>query len=147
MASYDLLQRIRELNRIGIALSAERDALKLLELILTSARRLSDADAGSLYLVKAQQLHFALVQNQQLGIHYGGGGEPISDKFKPLAMYDEQGLPNDNMVAVNCVVSERTIAIADAYATVGYDFSGTRAFDQNTGYRTRSVLAVTAKKS
>lgn len=145
MATYDLLQRIRELNRIGIALSAERDAIKLLELILTSARRLSGADAGSLYLVQGQQLEFALVQNQQLGIHYGGTGEPLSEKFKPLAMYDEHGLPNDNMVAVNCVISERTIAIADAYATVGYDFSGTRAFDQNTGYRTRSVLAVPLK--
>ncbi|CAI8163555.1 GAF and HD-GYP domain-containing protein [Pseudidiomarina mangrovi] len=145
MATYDLLQRIRELNRIGIALSAERDAIKLLELILTSARRLSGADAGSLYLVKQRQLEFALVQNQQLGIHYGGYGEPLSDKFKPLPMYNADGMPNDNMVAVNCVISERTIAIADAYATVGYDFSGTHAFDQNTGYRTRSVLAVPLK--
>ena len=43
---------VAELSRIGVALSTERDLLALLDLILSQARRLSSADAGSLYLVE-----------------------------------------------------------------------------------------------
>ena len=63
---------LQELTRIGVALSTERDLLTLLELILNQARRLSVADAGSLYLVerdengKPAQLRFKLAQNHTL---------------------------------------------------------------------------------
>ena len=56
--------QLQELNKIGMALMSERDPQKLLGLILTQARRLSDSDAGSLYLVETdpdctERLHFA----------------------------------------------------------------------------------------
>ena len=45
-------EELSVLNRIGVALSAERDIEKLLELILSKSREITDADAGSLYLVE-----------------------------------------------------------------------------------------------
>ena len=42
----------QELNNIGVALSAERDIDKLLEMILVKSREITAADAGSLYLVE-----------------------------------------------------------------------------------------------
>lgn len=45
-------REIHELNQIGAALSAEHDTGKLLELILSKCREITDADAGSLYLVE-----------------------------------------------------------------------------------------------
>ena len=45
-------QELHELNKIGVALSAERDINKLLELILGKSREITAADAGSLYLVE-----------------------------------------------------------------------------------------------
>ena len=48
----DRAEALKAVNEIGIALSSERDSNRLLELILTRARRLVAADAGSLYLVK-----------------------------------------------------------------------------------------------
>src|ERR1700691_2536727 len=45
-----------ELNRIGIALSSTRDIGKLLEMILSKAREITNADAGSLYIVESSQI-------------------------------------------------------------------------------------------
>jgi hypothetical protein len=46
-------REISELNQIGAALSAEHHLDRLLELILTKSRHITNADAGSLYLVEA----------------------------------------------------------------------------------------------
>src|SRR5258708_38147832 len=45
-------QEIHELNQIGVALSAEHDTEKLLDLILTKSREFTKSDAGSIYLVE-----------------------------------------------------------------------------------------------
>ncbi|MDX1705264.1 HD-GYP domain-containing protein [Pseudidiomarina sp.] len=145
MATTELLESIRYLNKIGIALSAERDHIKLLELILSSARTLTGADAGSLYLVEEKQLRFALVQNDSLNIHYGGSGKPLTENFKPLPLYLADDQPNDRLIVANSVLHEKTLVVDDAYDADGYDFSGTRAFDEKTGYRTQSVLVVPLK--
>jgi hypothetical protein len=63
---------LRELSRVGAALGTERDLDTLLAMILTQARRLASADAGSLYLVEnddernATSLRFKLSQNHTL---------------------------------------------------------------------------------
>lgn len=38
-----------------------------------------------------------------------------------------------------------TVNIADAYTEAGFDFSGTRKFDEATGYRSKSFLTVPMK--
>ena len=49
-------------------------------------------------------------------------------------------------MVVTCAVHEgKTINIADAYDAEGYDFSGTRKFDSQTGYRTSSLLTIPMK--
>jgi HD-GYP domain-containing protein (c-di-GMP phosphodiesterase class II) len=40
------------------------------------------------------------------------------------------------------VLTGKTVNIADAYTAEGYDFTGTRAFDSKTGYRSKSFLTV-----
>ena len=143
-ARDDLLERVRRLNEIGIALSAERDKPQLLEQILSHARALTGADAGSVYLLDSdrQELEFALVQNDTLGLHLGGTGEPVDGQLPAVPLYREDASPNDQAVVVWSVLNDRTANIADAYREQGFDFSGTRAFDQRTGYHTRSVLTV-----
>ncbi|HKC25921.1 MAG TPA: hypothetical protein VKF32_14335, partial [Thermoanaerobaculia bacterium] len=60
-------ERIEALNRIGIALSSERDVERLLEKILAESRRFSRSEAGSLYLLEnggsEKRLRFKLAQN------------------------------------------------------------------------------------
>ena len=47
-----MLQRIEKLTEIGIALSAEHDTERLLEMILLGAKALTNADGGTLYSVQ-----------------------------------------------------------------------------------------------
>ncbi len=140
-ATRDLLRRIERLHEIGVALSSEDDPDRLLELILDSARELTGADGGTLYLVgEDDTVAFEIIRSESLGFDLGGrSGEPVP--FAPLPLYVD-GEPDLSMVVTRCVLQRRTVRIEDAYAATDYDFSGTRAFDRYTGYRTRSLLTV-----
>ncbi|RME72983.1 MAG: hypothetical protein D6776_07845, partial [Planctomycetota bacterium] len=66
MADDNELQRqLRQLTEVGIALTAERDIDRLLDRILTEARRLTRAEAGTLYVREGDRLRFAVVQNER----------------------------------------------------------------------------------
>jgi len=140
----DILKRLETLNAIGVALSSERDLGSLLERILDAARGFARADGGTLYRVANDQLVFEVLRNDTLGLRMGGiTGKPID--FAPLPMYLEDGSPNDTLVVAHAALTGETVNIPDAYTAQGYDFSGTRAFDSKTGYRSQSFLTVPMK--
>lgn len=137
------LARLKELNEIGIALSQQRDLNSLLETILDAAKRITHADAGTLYLHEMEQriLRFEILRNDKLNIAMGGSsGVPIT--FYPIQLYDGEGKPNHAMVVSHAALSGETVNIPDAYKAEGYDFSGTKNFDTKTGYRSQSFLTV-----
>ena len=146
-AGDGLFQRLEHLNEIGAALSLEKNLATLLEKILIAAKTITRADGGTLYLIEgegdAQQLRFEIVRTASLGVALGGTtGNAIT--FAPLPLYRE-GRPNNSMVAAYAALTGRTVDIADAYTEAGFDFSGTRQFDQRTGYRSKSFLTVPMK--
>ncbi len=140
-AADDLVQRLDQLNAIGASLSAERDIDRLLEAILTAAKSITRADGGTLYRVTDEKtLRFEIVRTSSLKYYLGGTtGNPVP--FYPIQLYKD-GKPNHGMVAAYAALTGKTINIADAYAADGFDFSGTRAFDAKTGYRSKSFLTV-----
>ena len=128
-------ERIASLNRIGIALSAERDLERLLETILTESRRFSGSVAGSLYLAEeapggGQRLRFRLAQN-----------DAVAFAFRERTVsVDEQSLAG--WVAVHAA----PVVLADAYGIPGdAPFRHNPAFDEATGFRTRAMLVVPMK--
>jgi HD-GYP domain-containing protein (c-di-GMP phosphodiesterase class II) len=137
-----LVSRLERLNAVGIALSAERDINRLLQAILEAAREITGADAGTLYQVGDNgHLQFRILLNDSLGLALGGtSGNPVHLPDIPLR--DPEGQPNRRMVAAYAAVTGETVDIADAYREEGFDFSGTRAFDARTGYRSQSFLTV-----
>ncbi|KFN48074.1 HD family phosphohydrolase [Arenimonas metalli] len=140
----DILSRLETLNAIGVALSHERDLPTLLERILETAREFAHADGGTLYRVSGDTLVFEVLRNGTLGYFMGGRhGAPID--FPPIAMHDATGAGRHDMVAVHAALTGTTVNVPDAYAAEGYDFSGTRAFDARTGYRSKSFLTVPMK--
>ena len=139
----ELLDRIDRLNAIGIALSAESDTPKLLEIIMMGAKSLTHADGGSLYFLKDDVLSFEIISNDTLDIQMGGtSGEDITFPAIPLKL---DGVDNHSNVVTHSVLSGETINIEDAYHEDGFDFTGTRTFDAQTGYRTQSMLTFPLK--
>ena len=135
-------KRLRLLKMIipmGVELSAEKKFDRLMEMMVIEAQRVTNADGGSLYLLEGDQLRFVILRNSSLGIAMGGEtGEALS--FPPLHLYDENGKENLSNVATYVALKNERVHIMDAYDAVGFDFSGTRNFDQKTGYRSKSFL-------
>jgi HD-GYP domain-containing protein (c-di-GMP phosphodiesterase class II) len=134
------------LIELGIALSAEHNHNRLLEKILLGAKDMSNADGGTLYLVGegGRDLHFMIMRNDSMGMALGGTtGTPIP--FPPVPLRDPDGSPNYKSVVAAVAVTGETINLADAYNAPGFDFSGTRAFDARTGYRSKSFLTLPLK--
>ena len=141
----NVYRKIHLLNKVGIALSAEKNISSLLEQIVTGAKNITNADGGTLYLLNAdKKLEMVVVQTDSLNIHLGGNTDkPIN--FNPVSLYHENGSSNLGMVVTRAVIEDKTINVDDAYNTNDYDFSGTYEFDKSTGYHSQSFLAVPMK--
>lgn len=129
---------INVLVRIARNLGAVQSSGRLLQAIVEDAMSLTNADGGTLYLVKDGELHFEIVRNKSLGISFGGSGKPIPDHFRSIQLNRGEG----KHVCVHVIQSGVTANIKDAYDSTAVDFQGTRAMDQATGYRSKSFLAV-----
>ena len=144
----DLWKRLKELNTIGIALSKEQDTTRLLETILIAAKKITNADGGTIYLMKGEgknrTLNFEIIRTDSLQIEMGGTtGTPVP--FYPVKLSNENGEPNNSMVVAYTALHDCTVNIDDAYTTVGFDFTGTKNFDKKNGYRSKSFLTVPMK--
>jgi HD-GYP domain-containing protein (c-di-GMP phosphodiesterase class II) len=129
-------QDLHELNNIGVALSAQRDINKLLELILAKSRAITSSDAGTLYLVvrgkeqdagNGDRLRFELAQNDSV----------------PVA-FEQRTVPLDeSSIAGYVALSGQIVNLADAYQLPpGTPFTISRSWDERSGYRTKSMLVV-----
>ena len=135
----DDLQRARaeidELNRIGIALSSQRDPEALLGLILETSREITSSDAGSLYLVEENEqgekyLRFKATQNDSLSATFREFTMPI----------------NTSSIAGYVALSGEPLHLEDVYQIPpSLPFRFNPKFDQDSGYRTKSMLIVPMK--
>ena len=141
----DLEKQIQNLANIGLALSKERDMDKLLEMILLEAKRIANSDGGTLYMMTDnQRLKFEIIMTDSLNFHMGGtSGEDIP--FYPVKLYTDEGEKNKSMIAAYVALTGETVNLPDAYKAKGFDFSGTKMFDEKTGYRSKSFLTVPLK--
>src|SRR5450759_2523292 len=124
-------RQFRELNRIGIALSAEKDIERLQSFILTSMRQLTHADGASLWLKTEDEggakLFLASSQNHSI------------DK----STYSAFKVPVDEKTVVGYAVSVGASQIYDdAYNPPPGKPVGGKSFDAQFGYRTKSMLTV-----
>src|SRR5438045_896557 len=123
-------REIGELTRIGVALGTERDIKTLLDLILTQSRRITQSDAGSLYLVETNEqgdrrLRFRLAQTLS----------------KPDAPFVEHTIPVDRgSLAGYCAVTGDPLVIDDAYfLPPDVEYKINSSFDARYGYRSKSM--------
>ena len=131
--------------RNAAALSAERNIERLFEMIVEEAREFSGADGGTLYIMSDDEteLQFAIVQTETLNIRMGGTGGHIT--WKPVRLQNPDGTPNHGNVSAHVALTGNTININNVYNAGGFDFQGTKNFDAQTGYRSKSMLVVPMK--
>jgi HD-GYP domain-containing protein (c-di-GMP phosphodiesterase class II) len=146
------LERSRHENdmliSIGRALSQERDIKSLLAIILRRACEVTNADAGTVYVVENREgkdgggiddtsriLRFAASQND-------------SRQLPPLQAQHKMEVSASSIVG-QCVLSGDRINVPDLYAldepgtgNNPWGFVHNRSFDDTNRYQTRSVLAV-----
>ena len=139
------IEQIQRLTRIGTALSAERNIERLFEMIVEEAREFTGADGGTLYIMSDDEteLQFAIVQTETLLVRMGGTGGKIT--WKPVQLIKPDGSPNHENVSAHVALTGNTVNIPDVYAAGDFDFQGTRKFDAQTGYHSKSMLVVPMK--
>jgi HD-GYP domain-containing protein (c-di-GMP phosphodiesterase class II) len=130
-------REMEEMNRIGVALSSTRNITTLLNLILQKAREVTNADAGSLYLVEQvteqeRRLRFKLTQNDSVRF-------PFNEFTMPISETSMAGYVAHHGEVIN---------LADAYHIPPerpYKFNP--KYDEDSRYRTRSMLTLPMKNA
>ncbi|HEY0072578.1 MAG TPA: GAF domain-containing protein, partial [Abditibacteriaceae bacterium] len=140
--------RLRLLSDIGLALSAERDIHRLLDLILKIARELTTADAGSIYTVQttADGVNNDTKQNAAsedgINLHFRAAQNDSKPKLNTNVTF-----PVSSSSLAGCAALQGdTLCFEDAYQLppdAPYRFNPD--FDHKNGYRTKSVLVVPLK--
>ena len=139
-------ENLQKLIDIGIALSKEKNIDILLEKILIEARKISNSDGGTLYLITDNdtRLSYNIMHTESKDIYYGGTHTPVPDSIYPVKLY-KNNEPNLHNACVVCALKGETVNIEDAYSDKKYDFTGTKGFDAKYDYRSQSFLNVPLK--
>ncbi|MEQ8954854.1 MAG: HD domain-containing phosphohydrolase [Gammaproteobacteria bacterium] len=123
---------LNKLADISISLSSEDDLMTLLRKILNEGQNIACCDGVSLFLINeindsVKELVFKLAQNDSMEF-------PFEEVKFPL---------DESSIAGYVALTDQELNIPDAYQltdSVPYRFN--RMFDQNTGYRTKSIFAI-----
>lgn len=143
-----VVQRLQKLQDIGTQLSAEQDLTKLLDLILRESRHLTNADAGTVFV---RQDDVETVENAT--------GKDSIHKITPhlvikVAQNDsikfesrEIKLPFDRKtISGHVAASGEIVNLEDVYKLPpGAPYAYSKAFDQKSGYRCKSMLVIPMK--
>ncbi len=122
-----ILRIIDELNTL-------KDVDTILDRILAESRRLSNADAGSIFLIPENELVFSYVQNDTLFDNNSGRAALYQDLKVPIT--------HDSIVG-HTALTRKPVVIDDAYSLPpDVPFKFNTSFDVEYGYRTTSILAI-----
>lgn len=122
-------QKLTELSRIGASLASQRDHQKLIEDILSVARRMAKCDAASLFLMAQddQELIFKHSQNDSIAVNF------VEKRF-PLSRESVAGFT---------ALTQELVNIDDVYQMPSdAPFRFNSSFDKKIGYRTCSMLVL-----
>lgn len=128
-------EKIELITQISLDINEVKDIDLLLERILTSARRIFNADAGSIYLKEGDQLKFSYSQNKTLQKRLDPGKKLIYNTFSMPV--------NNDSIAGYVAKNRKIVNIPDVYEIsdlVPYTFDSD--YDIISDYRTCSMLTV-----
>ncbi|MEK6590865.1 MAG: HD domain-containing phosphohydrolase [Nitrospinota bacterium] len=131
-------QKLEQIINLGLEVAQVKDVDLLLERILTEARTLVNADAGSIYIKENNKLMFSYTQN-----------ETMQQKLPPghKLIYSTFSIPiNDKSIAGYTAHTGKTLNIENVYTLPeGVPYSFDKHYDEASGYRTQSMLTFPLK--
>lgn len=130
--------RVHGLVQIGIELNQIQDFHALMDRILSEARTLVHAEAGTVFLREGDSLRFAFFHNDAIAQRTGTGETPQVSTFR---------LPiTDRSLAGWVCLTGQHLHIPDCYEIAPeHPYRFDSSFDQVLGYRTRAMLAMPLK--
>ena len=133
--SPDRARILEEIAETAVLLSNEWQLQAFLERILTAARRLTRAEAGTIFLRHGEELSFAVVQNDVLFSRMGDA------EMRRLLQSEPQPIDEQSLAGF-VARTGRVVNIMDAYSVSAASGPGFNPHvDSRTGYVTVSVLA------
>jgi HD-GYP domain-containing protein (c-di-GMP phosphodiesterase class II) len=130
--------KLQQLLEINSEIEQVKDVDVLLEKILSVARKLANADAGSIYVTEGNCLKFSHTQNETLQQQLAPGKKLIYTTFTvPINHYSIAGYVASTREMLN---------ISDVYqlsSEVPYHFDP--SFDEKSHYRSQSMLTIPLK--
>lgn len=134
-----------ELCRIGTLLTSETNLEAVLEIILSECRKITESDAGSLYIkekVKDAPAKEGVIPGEHLLLRFAAAqNDSIDIPFKATTM----PMSRKSIVGYVAFTGE-TVNIEDAYTLPpGGKIEFDHSFDARIGYRSKSFLAVPMK--
>ena len=131
----DSVLALEELVKINLSITREKDVHRLLDKILTAARKLTAAEAGCVYILdrKKRYLTAEVTQGEYLS--------EVSQQLKPVDLHAEQRSGQTDVISW-AALSGQVVNIVDAYQYSGFDFSDLYRMDKLSGRKTCSLLVV-----
>ena len=124
-----------EILDIILAFNQETNYEALLDSLVEKLMQLTNSDAGTLYILKGDELHFCIVKNKSLHINHTMSS---LSSLPPVELNGE----NINNASAYAALKKRVVIIDDIYRDSRFNFSGPRNYDSITGYRTKSMLVL-----
>ena len=127
--------QLENLLQISIELSATQDRQKMLGTILTEARRLTRAQAGTFYIRRGNELEFAVAQNDAVD----------ASKITRVLLGQKLRIGAESLAGFVASTAQ-AVSVPSTYRLASSaPFRIHRDFDSQTGYRALTVLAVPLK--
>lgn len=124
----------KDFAEIVLDINKETDPMKIIEKILDGARQLCNADGGTIYELVGDKLNAVALQNDTLEIRQGGyDGDKIALNPVPL---------EPKYVAAYVAINGKAENISDVHQDASFDFTGTKEYDSNMHYRSKSMLVI-----
>ena len=118
---------------ICLSITSQTDREQLLSDILDKAMELNNCDAGTLYLLEDDGLHFCRMVTKSIGLRQGGHDDPIG--FPPVPLQPQY-------VSSYSVMHNEPVHIDSVRDDERFDFSGSMRYDEMTGYFTGTMFVV-----
>ena len=142
-------KKLQKILDIGIALSKEKNPDELLSFIVDTAMDITNCDGGSLYVLKDDGLHFAVMKTRSKGVnrvfaeHFFGSheGDTEDDTCTDKMLLPPIALKEENVCAYTAL-HKRSLNIEDVYDSSLFDFSGPKTNDAKNNYRTKSMVTI-----